>query len=87
MAPACGSSVHYLITASDCGACPETVSNTIATCTNLQPSIVIRECRFSVQNVVCRVMGNTSETVTARIGGMQNNPLFELTIRCSYGFV
>ena len=76
MAPVCSSSdsesIHYLITASNCGVCPQTVTNTTATCTNLQPSTEIRECRFSVQIVVCRVMGNSSETVLEKIGGMSN---------------
>ena len=75
MAPACSSmeSIHYLITATNCGVCPQTVSNTTATCTNLQPTTEIRECRFSVQNVVCGVMGNPSETATEMIGGMRAN--------------
>ena len=77
MAPVCSSSdsIHYLITAFDCGVCPHTVTNTMATCTNLQPSTEIRECRFNVQIVVCRVLGNTSETALERIGGMCKNTI------------
>lgn len=72
-APVCSSSIHYLITASNCGVCPQTVTNTSATCTNLQPSTEVRECRFSVQIVVCRVMGNASGAISERIGGMSKS--------------
>ena len=70
-APLCSSSIHYLIIASNCGVCPQSVINTTATCHNLQPSTEIRECRFSVQSVVCGVMGNTSEPRLEMIGGIQ----------------
>lgn len=78
--PMCNSSIQYLVNASNCGICPRNVTNTVVTCYGFQPSTEIRKCRFSVQSVVCGVVGNSSDTISESIGGMYQ----VIVVTCAY---
>ena len=69
LTPVC-SSIRYHINSSNCGVCPTTTGSTTATCYDLQLSREKRVCKFSVQNVVCGNVGNSSVTVQELIGGI-----------------
>ena len=54
--------VHYCITSSNCGHCPNRVNSTSVTCSG--PFINDQLCTFAVQTVVCdNVVGNESNRI------------------------
>ena len=61
--------IHYLISSSNCGHCPNTTNNTMATCTGMFTGIQV--CSFTLQTVVCdSFIRNESREVIATLKGM-----------------
>ena len=60
--------IHYLISASNCGHCPNITSHAMATCAGMFRGIQV--CSFTVQTVVCdNITGNESGEVMAMLRG------------------
>ena len=63
--------IQYVITAINCGICPNTTTITTITCTLVNTSISANQaCMFAVQTEVCGyILGERSEYVTVNLHG------------------
>ena len=63
--------IHYLISSSNCGHCPNITNNAMATCTGIIADG--QTCKFAVQTIVCDDnVGLKSEEVVVKLGGNNN---------------
>jgi hypothetical protein len=71
-------SIHYDITTSSCGECPESTTGSTITC-NVLAINESRMCKLIIQTVVCgSIPGTTSDPITVLIKGNKFNSYNEI---------